>query len=150
MAENNDFHLVISDEENLTLPSNRTLQNTLSPPASQQFIRRAGAGNNTHQDSQSHQKFASPGVTDSITSFGHDFQSAQKQEMNFPPENFLSPNGNWQGTFGSPSGYDTESHKKNQFVKKSKRANDEGFVEDDHYDQRNENLDEFLYIFNRR
>lgn len=144
MAENNDFNLVISDEENMTLTSNRTLQNTLSPPASQQFIRRAGTGSNNHPDSQSQNRITSPHVTDSITSYGHEFQTAQKQEMNFPPENFLSPNGNWQGTFGSPSSFDPESNKKNQFVKKSKRTNDEGFVDDEQYEQSNHS---FQFVF---
>ena len=126
MAENNDFNLVISDEENTNLISNRTLQNTLSPPSNNQFIRKSSDKNRA--DATSQNQIASPQFSETFGS-GH-----KNEQMTFPAENYYSPKQNWDNvnTYGSFEGFSTESNKKGQFVKKSKRQHsEEVYVADD-------------------
>ncbi len=124
MGENNDFNLLISDEEGGNLISNRTLQNTHSPPNHGQFIRRNS--DKTKGENASQNRMASPQFTETFGS------GTKTEQLTFPSDNFFSPKGTWDNvdTYGSLEDFNPESHKKTQFVKKSKRQTEEVYVEE--------------------
>ena len=121
MAENNDFNLVISDEEGVNALSGRSPHNPFNQQGSPnvEFIRRSsGEGN---REFMSHKGIVSPLTNATIASYDKAYTlEGSEQDGFFDHENVTSPKPNSEIAYGTYTGPNTESSKKSQFIKKAK------------------------------
>ena len=129
MAENNDFNLVISDEESVNVLSGRSPHNPFNQQGSPnvEFIRRSsGEGN---REFMSHKGVVSPLTNAAIASYDKAYTlEGSEQDGFFDHENITSPKPNSEIVYGSYSVPSAESNKKNQFIKKAKSQPTEPLV----------------------